>query len=65
MMEALACHPLGKSFAPTIVPSGSLLVSQILSKSACNFPSGHACLVYVSPNSHHSQRNCLNTRHSF
>ena len=59
MMEALACHPLGKSCAPSIVSNGSLLASQIQSKFACNFPSGHACLVYVSPKSHHSQLSCL------
>ena len=59
MMEALACHPLGKSFAPTIVSSDGLLVSQIQSKSACNSRSGHACLVYVSPDPYLSQHNCL------
>ena len=59
MMEALACHPLGKSCAPTIASSGSLLASQIQSKSACNFPSGHACLVYVLSISHHPQRSYL------
>lgn len=55
MMEALVCHPLGKSRATT--PRGRntggemkrlMLPLQILSKSACNFRDEHNDLGYVS-----------------